>query len=74
MTGGSSARTTNYKAVPTKILNNGQVSTRSTRFRYTWNNIENNNTAYLSNISAPKNQGDISENQGDISANNGKLD
>jgi hypothetical protein len=41
--------------------------------RYTRNNVENNNTAYLGNISANANQGDISENQGEVSANNGKL-
>jgi hypothetical protein len=35
---------------------------------YIGNNIEEDNTAYLRNISAPKNQGDISANNGKLSA------
>jgi hypothetical protein len=73
MTGGSNTRTTKYKAVQNRIPNNGQVSTRSTRSGYTRNNVENNNTAYLGNISATANQGDISKNQGEVSENNGKF-
>jgi hypothetical protein len=72
-TGGSNTRTTKYKAVVRRIPNNGQVSTRSTQSGYTRNNVENDNTAYLGNISATANQGDISENQSEVSANNGKF-
>jgi hypothetical protein len=39
-----------------------------TRSRYTANNSKDNNTAYLGNISAPVNQGDISANNGELYA------
>jgi hypothetical protein len=72
-TGGSNTRTTKYKAVLNRIPNNGQVSTRSTRLGYARNNVENDNTAYLGNISATANLGDSSKNQGGVSTNNGKF-
>jgi hypothetical protein len=59
-TGGSNTSTKHYGVVP-KILNNGQVLTIGTRSRYTVNDNKNDNTAYLSNISAPVNQGDITK-------------
>jgi hypothetical protein len=66
-TGGSNTSTRHYGVVP-KLLNNRQVLTNDTRTRYTSNNNKNNNTAYLGNISAPVNQGDISANNGELSA------
>jgi hypothetical protein len=68
MTRGSNTRAIKYKAVPNKILNNRQISTSVTHSGYTGNDIENNNTAYLGNISAPVNQGDISAKNGKSSA------
>jgi hypothetical protein len=66
-TGGSNTSTKHHGVVP-KILNNRQVLTNGTRSRYTANNNKNDNTAYLGNILAPVNQGDISANNGELSA------
>jgi hypothetical protein len=65
-TGGSNTSTRHYGVIP-EILNNGQVLMNGTCYRYTANDDKNDNTAYLGNISAPVNQGDISMNNGELS-------
>jgi hypothetical protein len=65
-TGGSNTSTGNYGVVP-KILNNRQVFANGTRSSYTANNNKNDNAAYLGNISATVDQGEISANNGELS-------
>jgi hypothetical protein len=69
-TEGSNTSTKYCGVVPT-ILNNRQVLTNGTLFRYTANDKKNDSTAYLGNISAPVNQGNISANNEKEDKNDG---